>query len=220
MAVTFTLAQSMLVTQANALALEATTAGLTALSTALTNLATEIAQSVTEREFFGGGTYTSSGSGASAEVSGTENGSAALVWSKTLDLAANIIKTKNSSAIKTSLGNIESNIDAITTDIDAITTDIDTITSNSTSIKTAQETMAQKQTAIETYQKKLKELGEGPGIHVVGPYELLGLVSIYRLFIEQGKMLETTNNVSSEQQAQALATFQSYVAKFNSLPKF
>ena len=66
-------------------------------------------------------------------------------------------------------------------------------------------TMATKLTAIETYQKKMKELGEGPGIHFIGPYEVFGLVSIYRMMIEQAKILESTGTTSTpEQVAQAL----------------
>jgi hypothetical protein len=66
-------------------------------------------------------------------------------------------------------------------------------------------TMATKLTAIETYQKKMKELGEGDGIHFIGPYEIFGLVSIYRMMIEQAKILESTGTTATpEQVTQAL----------------
>ena len=79
-----------------------------------------------------------------------------------------------------------------------IATSLGTMATNST-------TMATKLTAIETYQKKMKELGEGPGIHFIGPYEVFGLVSIYRMMIEQAKILESTGTTSTpEQVAQAL----------------
>ena len=80
----------------------------------------------------------------------------------------------------------------IATRLTAISTDIDTIASNSTTIK-------DKQTAMETYQKKLKELGEGVGIRVIGPYEVFGMISIYRLLIEQAKILDTTESASASQ---------------------
>jgi hypothetical protein len=80
----------------------------------------------------------------------------------------------------------------IATRLTAISTDIDTIASNSTTIK-------DKQTAMETYQKKLKELGEGSGIRVIGPYEVFGMISIYRLLIEQAKILDTTESASASQ---------------------
>ena len=87
----------------------------------------------------------------------------------------------------------------IATRLTAIATDIDTIASNSTTIKDKQTTIAEKQTAMETYQKKLKELGEGVGIRVIGPYEVFGMISIYRLLIEQAKILDTTESASASQ---------------------
>ena len=94
----------------------------------------------------------------------------------------------------------------IATRLTAISTDIDTIASNSTTIKDKQTTIAEKQTtiaekqtAMETYQKKLKELGEGVGIRVIGPYEVFGMISIYRLLIEQAKILDTTESASASQ---------------------
>jgi hypothetical protein len=66
-------------------------------------------------------------------------------------------------------------------------------------------TIASKLTAIETYQKKMKELGEGPGIHFLGPYEKFGLVTTYRMMIEQAKILESAGVAATpEQITQAL----------------
>ena len=86
----------------------------------------------------------------------------------------------------------------IATRLTAISTDIDTIASNSTTIK-------DKQTAMETYQKKLKELGEGVGIRVIGPYEVFGMISIYRLLIEQAKILDSAETASASQIQAALS---------------
>jgi hypothetical protein len=94
--------------------------------------------------------------------------------------------------IATALENISTQTTTIATRLTAISTDIDTIASNSTTIK-------DKQTAMETYQKKLKELGEGSGIRVIGPYEEFGKISIYRLLIEQAKILDTTESASDSQ---------------------
>jgi hypothetical protein len=66
----------------------------------------------------------------------------------------------------------------------------------------ALETIAAKQTSMETYQKKLKELSEGAGIHTVGPYEWLSMYAIYKLLLEQG-----------------VTDFASLKAQVNSLPK-
>lgn len=106
-----------------------------------------------------------------------------------------------------------------------IATALETLVTNSTAIKTAIETIATQQTTIatklteiETYQQRIKELAEGSGIHFVGPWEWVGLLSLYKLFIEEGKILEETNNVSAEKLAEALAKFNQYKDKVSSLP--
>jgi hypothetical protein len=71
---------------------------------------------------------------------------------------------------------------------------------------------------METYQKKLKELGETTGIHVVGPYDWLGLINVYRSLIEQGAITDTQGNVDASKQAQALAVVNSYIAKIQAFP--
>ena len=75
----------------------------------------------------------------------------------------------------------------------SIATALGTIASNSTDIKTSLATIATQTTTlatklgeIETYQKKLKELGEGPGIHVISPYEWISVYSIYKSLLAQG----------------------------------
>ena len=60
------------------------------------------------------------------------------------------------------------------------------LTSLVSNISLKQTTIADKQTAMETYQKKIKELGESNGIHVVGPWEWLGMSSIVKLYEEKG----------------------------------
>ena len=209
MAVTFTQTKALLQTMATTLSAESTIAGLTTMATGLTDLATEISQSVTESEFFGGGTtsYTGTSGG-----TGTDYDSAALVWSQTLISAANIIQSRNSNFIKASISAIETDIDTMTSnsttikDKQTIIADKQTtIADKQTTIADKQTTIADKQTAMETYQKKMKELGEGPGIHFIGPYEVFGLVSIYRMMIEQAKILESAGTpAAAEQVAQAL----------------
>ena len=75
----------------------------------------------------------------------------------------------------------------------SIATALGTIASNSTDIKTSLATLAAQTTIlatklgeIESHQKKLKELGEGKGIHVVSPYEWISVYSIYKSLVAQG----------------------------------
>jgi len=114
-------------------------------------------------------------------------------------------------SIATSLATLSSNSTSIKNSITAIESDIDNMSAKSTII-------ADKQTAMETYQKKLKELGETTGIHVVGPYDWLGLINVYRSLIEQGAITDTQGNVDASKQAQALAVVNSYIAKIQAFP--
>jgi len=100
----------------------------------------------------------------------------------------------------------------------SIKTASETMATNSTAIKTALETIATKTTAIETYQKRLKELGETTGIHVVGPYDWLGLINVYRSLIEEGGIADTQGNVSPAKQAEAIALVNAYIAKIQAFP--
>ncbi len=78
-----------------------------------------------------------------------------------------------------------------------------TIADKQTTIADKQTTIADKQTQMETYQKKLKELGEANGIHIVGAYDAFGMVSLYRLLIEQAKILDNTSGSATPAQIQA-----------------
>jgi len=75
----------------------------------------------------------------------------------------------------------------------SIATALGTIASNSTDIKTSLATLAAQTTIlatklgeIESHQKKLKELGEGKGIHIVSPYEWISVYAIYKSMVAQG----------------------------------
>ena len=183
MAVTFTAAKALLVAEAQALSAEATAAGLASLATALSNLATEINQAISEQEFFGGGVTSYSYVAGDGSGSGTDNGSAAVAWSQMLISAANIIKTKNSTAIKTSIANIETDIDTIATQTTAIAVSEAIIATQTTEIKSILE-------LIRSYQEIMKNLAVGPGIHVVSPYETFTIATLWKLLVLEGKILE------------------------------
>ena len=93
----------------------------------------------------------------------------------------------------------------IATSLGTMATNSTTMATNSTTMATNITTIASKLTAIETYQKKMKELGEGPGIHFIGPYEVFSMISIYRLLIEQAKILDSTESASASQIQAALS---------------
>jgi hypothetical protein len=70
-----------------------------------------------------------------------------------------------------------------------IAASLETLAANSAGIKSSLQTIEEKQTAMESYQKKIKELAEGEGIHFLSPLEYVGFITTYRLLIEEGKIL-------------------------------
>lgn len=194
MAVTFTQTQSLLQVMATTLSSEATVAGLASLSSGLTGLATEIGQSVTEKEFFGGGSTSFSASGGtggatptggSSSGTGIDNDSAAIVWANILDTAASIISAHNSNVAREIAVNNDS-----TQGIVSIAYSLGMIENSLGTIADKQSTIADKQTLMEEYQKTMKDLAEGNGIHILGPYEYLANILLYKNLVEEGNILK------------------------------
>jgi len=99
--------------------------------------------------------------------------------------------------IATKSTNIDNTLSTISTTLTNIKTDLDTLSTNSTIVK---------------------NLATGHGIHMVGPYDWLGLINVYRSLIEQGNISDTGGNVSQAQQAAALALVESYITKIQNFP--
>lgn len=189
-----TKAKALLVEIANSLSTEATTAGKAALATALTELGTEISSaSVTDNEFF-----LNADSSSVAGITGVGQ-----VWADILSTAAGVVHSKE--------------LNTANSHLDSVKTSQSTIATGTTGILVQETIIADKQTAIETYQKKLKELGEGAGIHVISPNEIFGFIKLYQLLIEQGKMLDEGDKVSEAQQTNAKAKAKEMAQKVQSL---
>lgn len=108
----------------------------------------------------------------------------------------------------------------IATSLATMATNSTTIANNTTNISDQQTIIAEKQAAMETYQKKLKELGEGAGIHAIGPYEAWGNIATYKFLIEQAKILDQTTKASNKEQAEALRIVSEYLSKLNNVKAF
>ena len=181
MAVTFTSARELLAIQAATLSVEATRAGLSALATALTNLSTEITNNslITESEFFGGGStnFSATGgtggttpSGGSASGSGSDKDSAAVAWSNMLSSAASVISAYNMNSLRDSFVPVDST--KFWENVSGIATDVNRLATNSDGMLVAVSDM--------------KERATGEGLHIVGPWEWLGMSSIVKLYEEKG----------------------------------
>jgi hypothetical protein len=198
MAITYTAARALLASQATTLAAQATIVGLTSLATALTNLSTEItSSSISEDEFFGNGSTSFSGTGGtggatptggSSSGSGTSKGSAAQVYAQILNSAAHTINCANFNIVfdngSTPLGSILSEIAQASEDT-----------------ARASETIAQASVGI-------YDRSKGAGIHTKGPQDWIGLISTYKLYIENAGPEKIT-----------LAEFEAFYNKIKDLPK-
>jgi hypothetical protein len=98
-----------------------------------------------------------------------------------------------------------------------IATALSTIATNSTSIKdnialikdsmatiaTQTTTVASQTTTLASNSTTITGLATGNGIHIVGAYDVFGMLSIYRLLIEQAKVLENAGTTASPAQITA-----------------
>jgi hypothetical protein len=146
------------------------------------------------------------------------------VTSTLSNLSAQIQTIKN---LLNAMPDYTTQINALVSAIQTIATKVSTISLDGTSIKidigdidASLATVASKMTDIEQYQKKLKELGETTGIRMRGPYEAIGIVTLYKLLIEQANILDDTGSASPEEKAAALAKAQEYITKINELREF
>lgn len=81
------------------------------------------------------------------------------------------------------------------------------------------EQIAEKMSDIENHQRRMRELGEGEGIHMTSPYEWFSLISLYRLFIEEGKVLDLSEKITDQELALAKASVITYINKLKELPR-
>lgn len=205
MAITYTAARALLASQATTLAAQATIVGLTTLATALTNLSTEITSAtISEDEFFGNGStsYTSTGgtggatpTGGTSSGSGTSKGSAAQVYAQILNSAAHTINCSNFNIV----------FDNGSTPLGTILSEIAQASENTAR---ASETIARSSTITSNSLSGIYDRTKGAGIHMKGPQDWIGLISTYKLYIE-----------NSGPEKMTLPEFIDYFNKIKDLPK-
>ena len=105
--------------------------------------------------------------------------------------------------IATSLETIATQVTALTTQTTIIATQSVTLASQTTIIATNTTAISNTLSDIEGHQQKVRELAEGTGIRMIGPYDVFGMVSIYRLLIEKAKILETDGTTATLAQKEA-----------------
>jgi hypothetical protein len=117
--------------------------------------------------------------------------------------------------------NIYNELQQIESELSQIRDHLSTMASNSTTVKASIGVIAEKSTAMETYQRKLKELGESSGIRIISPYEAFSFVTSYRSLIEEGRILKWRDAEPSDKDvSKALNDLERYIEKIrNNVPR-
>ena len=103
---------------------------------------------------------------------------------------------------------------AINATLLSIANNTSTLASNSSTISSHLSTIAAKLTEIEDHQQRMRELGEGDGIHIISPFELFSFVTSYRSLIEEGRILKWRDAEASDKDvAKALNDLGKYIEK-------
>jgi len=227
MAITYTAARALLASQATTLSAQATLVGLTSLATALTNLSTEITTStISEDEFFGNGSTSFSGTGGTGGAtptggtssgSGTSKGSAAQVYAQILNSAAHTINCANFNIVfdngSTPLGTILSEIAQASENTARASETIANVlavsfNNGSTPLGTILSEIAQASENSAESLAGIYDRSKGDGIHMKGPQDWIGLISTYKLYVENAGPEKIT-----------LAEFEAFYNKIKDLPK-
>ncbi len=114
---------------------------------------------------------------------------------------------------------LEAAIEASTSELSNINENLATANRFFSRMADSMEKLAEKITDIEDHQRKMRELGEGEGIHMTSPYEWFSLISMYRLFVEEGKVLDISEKLTDQEIALAKAAAITYIAKLKELPR-
>lgn len=100
--------------------------------------------------------------------------------------------------------------------LERIAAALEAIAATGTYIATVLGSIAETHSAISRDINIVSTQSTGTGIHTVGAHDWLGHMALYRLFVEEGKILDTSSYVTSS--TEALAAVEEYVSKINNLP--
>jgi hypothetical protein len=122
------------------------------------------------------------------------------------------------SSIASSLAIIANNSSTVAINTKTMAEKLTAMTEMLGHIESYQQSMSNSEASMEQHQNRMKNLAEGKGIHVIGPYDWVGLISIYKLLVEEAHVLDTTNKASDANIVEAAKVLNEYLAKINSLP--
>lgn len=101
--------------------------------------------------------------------------------------------------ISTALSTIATNSTSIKDNIALIKDSLATIATQTTTLATQTTTVASQTTTLASNSTTITGLATGNGIHIVGAYDGFGMVSLYRLLVEQAKILDNAQSATPAQ---------------------
>lgn len=133
--------------------------------------------------------------------------------------------TSSITNITNELNDIDTDTTSIAAQILLVASSLATIASNSTNIKNSLASIENSLTggsttvisvlsAMEEHSRKMKELGDTTGIKIRSPFEAFGMVSIYKLLVEEAAVLQL-EKVPDAKKDEALKTIKYYIDRIN-----
>jgi hypothetical protein len=115
-----------------------------------------------------------------------------------------------------SMAFVADKIDNLSDNSTLIKDSLATIAAQTTTVAAQTTTVAAQTTTLASNSTTITGLATGPGIHIVGAYEVFQMVSIYKLLIEQAQILENAGASAAQiAAAQAEVTRVSQLIKSN-----
>ena len=112
------------------------------------------------------------------------------------------------------IDNLSDNSTLIKDSLATIASQTTTIASQTTTIASQTTTVAAQTTTLASNSTTITGLATGPGIHIVGAYEVFQMISIYKLLIEQAQILENAGTPAAQ-----ITAAQAEVARVSQLIK-
>jgi len=119
------------------------------------------------------------------------------------------------------INKIEKHQSSLATSTSSIEEHQSSLATSTSSIEEHQSSLATSTSSIEEHLNVIKNLAKGPGIRTLSPYETFSAIAIYKLFVEEGKILQfLEGEATNEEKAAALNKIVEYINKIKSeIPK-
>ena len=107
--------------------------------------------------------------------------------------------------LETSQTSIATSLETIASSVTGLTTSIDNLSNSSTSLKNSADSLVTPLTSI------------AQSVSVIANKDIIPLIDLYKTYVEQGKVLDHSNDVPQSVQSASLAEIQNYITKIRNI---